>query len=262
MLEIVALILIGISAGVLAGLFGIGGGLVIVPTLTALLVYQGVSVGLAVTMGVATALGSMLLTSGASAWSHARRGNVDWAVVLRLGPAVSFGALFGAWLAMVISGAALARIFSLLTTVIALRMIFAAAIGTRPVSARPRGWWFAGPLIGAASAMIGIGGGSFNVPWLTWNGFSTLRAVGIAAACGWPIAMAGSVAFILATEAPTGSVSGSLGYWYWPGVVVIGVFGSLAAPLGVQLAHRIGSTGLTRLFGGFLLLLAVRMALY
>jgi len=266
MSEIVALILIGMSAGVLAGLFGIGGGLVIVPAMTALLLVQGVPAELAVTTAVATALGSMLLTSAASAWSHARRGNVDWPVALRVGPAVAFGALAGAWLAMQMGGAMLARVFAVFTALIALRMLLGAGSATRSypdaIPARPRGWWLAGPLIGAVSAMIGIGGGSFNVPWLVWNGYSTLRAVGIAAACGWPIALGGSLAFMFSAGLPADPVPRTLGYLYLPGVIVIGIIGSLAAPLGVRLAHRIGSTGLARLFGVLLLLIALRMAFY
>lgn len=259
MIEIVALVLIGAAAGLLAGLLGIGGGLVIVPAVTVLLIAQGAGVDIAVPMAVATALGSMLLTSATSAWSHARRGTVDWAVVLRLGPAVAAGALAGAWLATSVTGLTLARIFALFAALIALRMLVGGDAMTRGVAPRARAWPVAGPLIGAASAMIGIGGGSFNVPYLAWNGYSTLRAVGIAAACGWPIALAGSAGFI--AEAWGRSLwPASLGYWYLPGVALIGIFGSIFAPLGVRLAHRIGSSGLARLFGVFLLVVAFRMA--
>lgn len=259
MVEIVALGAIGTVAGVLAGLLGIGGGLVIVPAMTALLMAQGVDVDIAVPMAVATALGSMLLTSAASAWSHTRRGTVDWNAVVRLGPAVALGALLGAWLATAVSGAMLARIFALVTALIALRMLVGGAASTRPVAPRVRAWFLAGPLIGGVSAMIGIGGGSFNVPYLAWNGYSTLRAVGIAAACGWPIALAGSAGFVVEGWGQQLWPS-SLGYLYLPGAILIGVFGSLSAPLGVRLAHRIGSAGLARLFGIFLLIVAVRMA--
>lgn len=259
MIEIVAFAAIGSFAGVLAGLLGIGGGLLIVPAMTALLTAQGVDFNAAVPMSVATALASMLLTSAASAWSHASRGTVDWQAVMRLGPAVALGALLGAWLATSVSGARLAQVFAGVTGLIALRMLLGGASATRPVAPGVRAWPFAGPLIGALSAMIGIGGGSFNVPYLTWNGYPALRAVGIAAACGWPIALAGSIGFVVrGWGMQLGPLT--LGYVHLPGMVVIGLSGSLAAPLGVYLAHRIGSLALARLFGVFLLLVAIRMA--
>jgi len=258
-LEFVALIALGCAAGVLAGLFGIGGGLVIVPALTALLRAQGADLDLAVPMAVATALGTMLLTSAGSALAHARRGNVDWDVVWRLGPAVALGAMAGAWLATAISGPALARVFAVLTVLIALRMLAGGRHATREVARRARAWPVAGPAIGALSALIGIGGGSFNVPYLAWNGYPVLRAVGIAAACGWPIALGGSVMFV-GRGAAAVDWPASLGYWYLPGVVLVGVAGLLTAPLGTRLAHRIGSARLARLFGLLLLLLAARMA--
>lgn len=259
MVEIVALIVIGAVAGILAGLLGIGGGLVIVPAVTALLIAQGAGIDLAVPMAVATALGSMLLTSAASAWSHARRGTIDWDAVVRLGPAVAIGALLGAWFATALSGAALARVFALVTAVIGLRMLVGGAASTRAVAPRARAWPVAGPLIGGVSAMVGIGGGSFNVPYLAWNGYSTIRAVGIAAACGWPIALAGSIGFVVEGWGQH-LWSASLGYLYLPGAALIGLAGSLAAPFGASLAHRLGSAALARTFGVFLLAVAIRMA--
>ncbi|MBS3743938.1 MAG: sulfite exporter TauE/SafE family protein [Wenzhouxiangellaceae bacterium] len=259
MVEFIALVVIGTLAGMLAGLLGIGGGLLIVPAMTALLIAQGAGTDVAVPMAVATALGSMLLTSAASAWSHSLRGTVDWSAVVRLGPAVALGAVLGAWLATAVSGIVLARIFALFTALIGLRMLVGGADSARPVTSRVRAWFLVGPAIGAVSAMIGIGGGSFNVPYLNWNGYSTLRAVGIAAACGWPIALAGSAGFVV--EGWDRQLwPSSFGYLYLPGVILIGIFGSLSAPLGARLAHRIGSTALARVFGIFLLIVAVRMA--
>ena len=260
MVEYIVLIAIGAVAGILAGLLGIGGGLVIVPAMTALLIAQGAGIDLAVPMAVATALGSMLLTSAASAWSHARRDTIDWKAVLRLGPGIALGALLGARFATGLSGPALARVFAVITAVIALRMLIKGRAGARQVTPRPRAWFAAGPVIGGVSAMIGIGGGSFNVPYLAWNGYSTLRAVGIAAACGWPIALAGSAGFAVEGWGQQLWPS-SLGYLYLPGAVLIGLAGSLAAPHGARLAHRIGSDMLGRVFGIFLLVVALRMAM-
>lgn len=258
--EFVALIAIGAMAGVLAGLLGIGGGLVIVPAMTALLLAQGAALDLAVPMAVATALGSMLLTSASSAWAHARQGNLDAHAAVRLGPAVAVGGALGAWLATSIPGQTLARVFALLVALIALRMLLALDPAPRAVRPAVRGWWGFGPVSGALSAMIGIGGGSFNVPYLRFNGYPMLTAVGTSAACGWPIALAGTAAFMVQglgrVEWP-----GSLGFVHLVGALTIGVVGALTAPAGVWLAGRVGSTVLTRLFALFLLLVAGRMAL-
>lgn len=258
-MEILLLLLTGLTAGVLAGLLGIGGGLVIVPALTWWLLGHGADSDLAVPMAVATALGSMLLTSLSSIGFHARRGALDWACVARLGPAVAAGALAGAWLAVQISGPSLARVFAVVAGLIALRLLFGAAIPPFAHPATPRGWWLAGPAIGAISAMVGIGGGSFNVPYLVRNGYPIVRAVAVAAACGWPIAAAGSLGFI-AQGWDQVAWPGTLGYWYVPGVILIGSAGMAGAPAGVWLAHRLPADGLRRLFGAFLLLVAVRMA--
>lgn len=258
--EFVALIIIGALAGLLAGLLGIGGGLVIVPAMTALLLAQGAPLDLAVPMAVATALASMLLTSASSAWAHARQRNLDWPAALRLGPAVALGGALGAGLATVIPGQVLARVFALLVALIAVRMLLAFDPAPRAVQPAARGWWWFGPISGALSAMIGIGGGSFNVPYLRFNGYSMLTAVGTAAACGWPIALAGTAAFALQG---LGRVDwpGSLGFIHLGGALTIGVVGALTAPAGASLAGWISSAALSRLFALFLLLVAGRMAL-
>jgi len=123
LIEFVALAAIGLVAGILAGLLGIGGGAVIVPALTALLVLRGLPFDSAVPMAVATALGTMLLTSASSAWSHWRRGSLDGGVVVRLGPAVAAGSFGGAWLAAALPGQTLARVFAVLISLIALKML-------------------------------------------------------------------------------------------------------------------------------------------
>lgn len=260
MLELFALLIIGLSAGILAGLLGIGGGLVIVPALTALLRARGLETEVAVPIAVATALASMLLTSAGSALAHARSASMDGAAVARLAPALALGAVAGASLATALGGVILARIFAAITAIIGVRMLLIRTERRHDVTPRPRGWWWAGPGIGAVSAMIGIGGGSFNVPYLMRNGYSTVQAVAIAAACGWAIALAGSIGFLIRGGVQE-SLPGLVGFLYLPGVAVIGVAGLVAAPLGVRLAHRLGSIRLARVFGVFLLFIAVHMAL-
>lgn len=257
---LILLLLTGLLAGVLAGLLGIGGGLVIVPAVSWILLAQGAPADIAVPMAVATSLGTMLMTSASAIWFHDRRGGVDWACVVRLAPMVGLGALLGAWLAVLMPGLWLARFFAVVATILGLRMLLATANRSVEREPFPRGWWLFGPLIGAVSAMIGIGGGSFNVPYLARNGYAMVRAVAIASTCGWPIALGGVVGFVaLGGIGPLWPQS--LGYLYWPGLLVIGIAGMLAAPLGVALAHRLPAARLRRVFGLALILIAIRMAL-
>ncbi len=252
------LALTGLVAGVLAGLLGIGGGLVIVPALTWILRSQGVAVDIAVPVAVATSLGTMLLTSASAVWFHDRRDGVHWPTVARLAPAVGTGALIGAWSAALLPGLWLARIFALLAAIIGIRMLLDLKPPPVDRQARARGWPLIGPLIGAVSAIMGIGGGSFNVPYLVRNGFPPVRAVAIASACGWPIALGGVAGFTVAGWGHQ-LLAWSVGYLYGPGIVVIGLCGAAAAPLGVSLAHRLPARRLRRIFGLLLLLVAVRM---
>lgn len=267
MLATLALLLLtGLTAGFLAGLLGIGGGLVIVPALTWLLMHQGAGADVAVPTAVATSLGSMLLTSASSITAHHRLGGIDWACARRLGLGVAIGALLGATLAVAVSGPTLARIFAVVAALIGFRMLLGQPRKARPYPgeshgpAYPFGWWIMGPAIGAVSAMVGIGGGSFNVPYLARNGYVMARAVAIAAVCGFPIALAGSLGFMMlgpgASDWPH-----TIGYWYWPGVLVLGVAGVVSAPSGARLAHRLPAHVLRRLFGAFLILIALRMAI-
>ena len=255
----ILLVTIGLLAGTLAGLLGIGGGLVIVPALTLILLHQGAGPDVAVPMAVATSLGTMLLTSASAIWFHDRRGGVDWPCVLRLAPSMGLGALLGAWLAVMMPGVWLARVFALLAGLIGLRMLLAQSTRSADRSPFPRGWILLGPGIGALSAMIGIGGGSFNVPYLARNGFSMVQAVAIASACGWPIALGGVLGFV-ALSGEQVLWPASLGYLYLPGLIAIGLAGMVAAPLGVALAHRLPAGRLRRIFGAVLILVAIRMA--
>jgi len=263
MLTLLAYALVGGLAGVLAGLFGIGGGLVIVPALTALWVIQGASLDVAVPMAVASSLGSMLLTSAASIWAHGRRGSVIWPAVQRLGPATAAGALLGAWLATQIDGQTLARLFAAIALIIAVPMLRQPRQDIPPsissIHLAPRLWGVIGPVIGALSALAGIGGGSFNVPYLLRNGYRMVDAVGTAAACGWPIALGGVIGFMVSGHG-LDLWPQAWGHLNGPAIAVIGVCGAAAAPLGVRLAHQLPAQRLRRLFGLLLCLVALRMA--
>jgi len=270
------LLSLGCLAGILAGLLGIGGGLVIVPAMSWFLIQQGFTVDLAISIAVASSLASMVLTSASAVVFHARRQVIAKEVIVRLAPALAVGAVFGAGLAIWLSGEQLALVFAAIVGLIGVRMLLAIEPDTKNQSKRqspfPRLWWLFGPLNGTVSAMIGIGGGSFNVPYLRWNGYPMVNAVAMASTCGWLIGLGGALTFMLITPElpPLSSNSpdqladlyrGLIGHVHWPAALLIGLAGAASAPLGVALGHRLPARILSRIFGVFLILVAFRMAL-
>lgn len=240
---------VGLSAGVLAGLFGIGGGLIIVPAVTFVLISQGLPADVAVPTAVATSLGSMLLTSARAVWSHHRRIGFDRTTVRALAPGMMAGAAAGVWLTNRLPVVWVSGVFAGLVTLIGLRMMWAHTLSAPTRSARPRGAIAATALMGSASAMVGIGGGSLLVPYLIWNGYASVQAVALASAMGWLLALMGVLTFVVIE--PSAIQLGS--------IVWVGLAGAITAPVGVAWAHRLSSTRLRRLFGLVLLVVAFGM---
>jgi uncharacterized membrane protein YfcA len=250
--------LTGIVAGFLAGYLGIGGGLVLVPALTWLLGRDPVTSGHAVHMAVATSLSTMLVTSLSSILAHHRKRAIRWPVVWQFTPTLLLGAVGGALVADRLSSPALGSVFGVFALVVGVYLL----AGHQPSAHRgppgPRRNGAAGLVIGAISSLVGIGGGSMTVPWLLWHGFRAQRAVATAAACGYPIALAGTAGFVwLGADAVPGH--SALGYVYLPAFVGISLFSMLAAPLGAAAVHRSPPAMVRRVFGLFLLLVAARM---
>ncbi|GJM11277.1 MAG: UPF0721 transmembrane protein [Lysobacteraceae bacterium] len=247
--------LIGVVAGLLAGMLGIGGGLVIVPALLFVLDQMGSSVPMQ--QAVATSLASIIATGAVSAWSHHNRGAVDWHNVRLLAPGICLGASVGAVVAGWISSEWLKLVFALFATWVGALMLKPdkGPPTIRHIS-RVQSLWLA-PLIGALSALVGIGGGSMTVPFLSAHGVNMQRAVATASAIGVFLALAGAVVFAVTTPSDGASAANSLGLVHLPSLLAITATSMLSAPLGVRLAHRAPSATLKRVFGGFLLLMAL-----
>lgn len=252
---------LGAVAGVLAGLLGIGGGLVLVAALVWLLPGQGVPAEHAVHAALATALASIVMTGLSSARAHHRRGSVLWRTAAWLVPGMLLGGWLGSLLATRVDG-------SLLRVFIAMYCYIAALqLGLDWPRARPEradaptgpGYIAAGGFIGALSALVGIGGGSMTVPLLVWRGVRPVLAVGTSSACGVAIALA-SVAGYAANGPTAGSLPpGSWGYVFVPAAVAIALASVITAPLGTKIAHRISGLALRRVFAGFLLLVGTSL---
>lgn len=262
MLFIICLLLAGVFSGLLAGLLGVGGGMVLVPVLIALLPEAGVPATHLTQVAVGTSLACIVLTSISSARSHYLRGAVIVPVFFRMLPGLMLGALCGAAIADYLSSAALRQVFAVGTLIVAAKMLID---GVRPAKQENEGvaedsrltLGVGGTFIGAASALVGIGGGTFTVPFLHWLKHPIAKAVGTSAACGLPIAFAGAIGFIalgwIIEELP----SGMLGYVHAYSVLCIASTSVIAAPIGAKFAHKLPAKTLKRLFAVMLVIVGL-----
>ena len=256
----VAMLATGTVAGVLAGLFGIGGGIVIVPVLETALGFLGVDPAIRMHVAVGTSLATIIPTSISSARAHHLRNSVDVEIVKRWAVFVFIGALLGAWIASLVHSDVLAGVFATLAFLVALKMLFMPE--SRNLTEEvPRG-----PLvpviptaIGCFSSMMGIGGGTFSVMTLTLFNEPIHRAVGTAALFGLVISLPGMLGFVAAGWGDPRIPPGSLGYVSLVGFACIAPATVLAAPLGAKIAHAFSARRLNMLFGVFLVIAALRL---
>lgn len=252
-------LLVGAGAGVLAGLLGVGGGVVIVPVLVWVFRHNGFDDSLLMQIAVGTSLGTIVVTSLSSIRAHQRRGAIVWPIVLRLSPGIVAGAWLGAVIADALPSLWLQRVFACFIILVGIQM----ATGRQPLGGGTLpgtvGMLSAGGAIGTLSALVGIGGGSLTVPFLSWAGIRMRNAVATSAACGLPIALAGSFGFVVEGWDNPALPTGSSGYLYWPALLGIVCASFLTAPVGARLAHSLPVRSLKRVFALLLLVLGVRM---
>ncbi len=254
----------GACAGVLAGLFGVGGGLIMVPALALVLPLQGVPDAVFMQVAIGTSLAVISATSVSSTLAHHRRGGVDWPNLLRFAPGLALGALLGAYVADALTGLILQRIVGAGALLVAAQMAWPRAAVAHDGGALRAGaaeLFGAGGVIGALSSLVGIGGGSLTVPYLSARGLSVHRAVGTAAAGGMPIAWAGALGFIVAGWHAQGVPGPHLGYVSLSAFLGLAVASVACAPLGARLAHALSPLLLKRAFALLLLVIGVRMLL-
>ncbi len=255
-----ALLAVGAVAGLMAGLFGVGGGIVIVPVLFALFIAQGVDAGLAIKLAVGTSLATIIPTSLSSVRAHHGRGAVDWILVRRWAPGVVLGVAMGSWLADRLDGALLQAIFGAVAALVGLKM--ATAFGPARLADAlpgPLGLGALGWFVGTVSALVGIGGGSLTVPIMTIYGQKIRRAVATAAAIGSVIAVVGTAGFIITGSDEVGLPPSSLGYVSLPALIGIVAASWFTAPVGARLAHGLPVDLLQRGFGLFLVGVGLKM---
>lgn len=256
---LLAYLSLGLFAGFVAGLLGVGGGLILVPALVWIYAQQGFPAEYNIHMALGTSLATIVLTSIASLRAHHGHGAVRWAVVQRIAPGIVLGTLAGAIAAAWLPDRGLKWFFVAFLFYAATQMLF----GFKPTPHRQLPGWpgmtAAGGVIGLVSSWVGIGGGTLSVPFLNWCNVRFQEAIGTSAAVGFPIAVAGTVGYALSGQLATGLPAWSLGFVYLPALAAIAAMSWLTAPFGARMTHRWPVPRLKRIFAGLLYILGLRM---
>lgn len=257
---ILELATLGICTGFLAGLLGIGGGMIMVPFLTILLSNKGVGADLAVKMAIATSMATIIFTSVSSVRAHHKRGAVRWDLVKGLAPGIVLGsAIASVGVFAMLKGASLAIFFGLFVGFSATQMF----LDKKPAPSRQMpgfgGQLAAGGVIGFLSGLVGAGGGFVSVPFMAWCNIAIHNAVATSAALGFPIAVANVAGYVVSGLKVENLPSGAFGYIWVPALVVIAVCSVFTAPLGAKAAHNLPVKKLKRIFASILYLLAAYM---
>ncbi|KDE41120.1 Protein of unknown function DUF81 [Nitrincola lacisaponensis] len=251
-------LVLGAFAGVAAGLFGIGGGLLIVPVLIFTFAAQGFPVEVLTHMAVATSLATILVTSISSVRAHHKRGAVSWSLFRPLAVGILFGAVLGVNTAVLLPGPTLQLIFGVFALLVALQMGFNLQPPQSPAAPGTKELAGAGGVIGWASSIFGIGGGTLSVPYMTWRRQEMRVAVATSAACGLPIALMGTLTNVWLGWEQEALPEWTIGYVYLPAFLGIIISSAPCAKLGARWAHSLPQPVLKKCFAVFLLLVGLR----
>ncbi|MCP4407688.1 MAG: sulfite exporter TauE/SafE family protein [Gammaproteobacteria bacterium] len=254
-------VLFGTLAGFVAGLLGVGGGLIIVPLLAMSFAAQGFVDSVIMHLAVGTSLATIVFTSISSIWAHHRHGAVRWHEFMRLAPGIVTGAWMGAALANILPTTMLSTVFGVFELYVAIQMTL--NIKPKPHRRLPEylGMFGVGNVIGGVSAVVGVGGGTLTVPFLVWCNVSIREAIATSAACGLPIALSGSMGFVISGWSEYNLPVYSLGYLHLPALIGIVAASVVVAPLGAKWAHRLPAHRLKQVFAIVLYILAAYMLL-
>ena len=259
-LLIAELALLGLATGFLAGLLGIGGGMIMVPFISAMLGARGVAPGLAVKMAIATSMATIVFTSMSSVRAHHKKGAVRWDVVKALAPGIVLGAMLASiGMFTLLKGALLYFLFAAFVVFSGARML----VDSKPAPGRHlpglAGLLGAGGVIGFLSGLVGAGGGFVSVPFMVWCNVAVHNAVATSAALGFPIALANVAGYVVSGLGLENAPPHSFGYLWLPALAVIATCSMLMAPLGARAAHALPVKKLKRAFAAVLFVLAAYM---
>lgn len=253
-MELFIFLAIGSLAGFAAGLFGVGGGIIIVPLLYGVFTHMGYEPQVIMHMALGTSLATIIVTSTSSLIAHHKNGAVIWSIFKNLTPGLALGSFLGAGVAGLLSSANLQLIIGVFVIWVSYKMMFGTRHGKDQASFLPSTFkqYCAGTGIGVASAIFGIGGGSLTVPYLNYYGIKMQKAVGTSAACGLPIAFAGAIGFVFFGSKAHASIPNSIGFVHIYAFLGISTMSFFTAKLGAKAAHTLSPTALKK---GFAVLL-------
>ncbi len=250
---------LGAFVGFFAGLLGVGGGGIMVPVLTTLFVMQGFPMDKVVHLALGTSMAAIVLTSFASLRAHHRHGAVRWDIVRTITPGILVGTFGATFIASRVPSEPLAVFFACFMAYVSVQML----LNVKPKPSRdlpgPVGMTAVGSGIGGVSALVAIGGGSLSVPFMTWCNVKVHNAIGTSAAIGLPIAVAGTVGYLVNGWSAEGMPDSSFGFVYLPAFVLLSVASVYTAPLGARLAHKLPVATLKKVFAGLLVALCLKM---
>ncbi len=257
---VLELLAVGTCTGFLAGLMGIGGGMLMVPFVTLILHNKGVASGLDVKMAIATSMATILFTSMSSVSAHHRRGAVRWDLVKSLAPGIVAGGLLaGAGVFALVKGPALAVAFALFVGFSATQMI----LDRKPKPSRgipgPVALTGVGGGIGLLSGLVGAGGAFVSSPFMTWCNVPMHNVVATSSALGFPVALASTAGYLIAGRSLPAALPGWFGYLYLPALFIIACASVLAAPWGAKVAHALNVKQLKRILALMLYALGAYM---
>jgi len=256
---IAALIGTGIVAGLLAGLLGVGGGIVIVPILYFLFQAFGVSPDSAMVIATATSLATIVPTSISSIRAHHKKGNVDFALLKVWGVFILGGVLLGSYLVTRLNGEMLSILFGIIATLSALNMLFGGKNAVLKQLPGKAGQATMGASVGLFSSLVGIGGGTLTVPMLTFCNYPAHKAVGTAAAVGLIISLPAAITMLIIGVSPIDAPIGTIGLVNLVGFICIVPLTVLFAPIGANLANKMDAAKLKKVFAVVLMITGLRM---
>lgn len=249
----------GTLIGFLAGLLGIGGGILIIPVLLFLFKLQAIPASIAMHLAVGTSLAAVVISSASSVFAHAKKGAVLFPLVKQCAPGCVLGGIFGVLIATQIHSVYLERIFGLFLVVAALNILFRVEPTTTREMPRGRFLFTSSVILGILGGLLGVGGGIFMIPFFQWCGLSMRNSIATAAACIFSLAAVATIGYILFGLSATDLPRWSTGFLYWPAFLGISLTSAIFAPFGVRAAHAMPTHLLRKIFALLLFLVAAKM---